>query len=505
MKAPATAAPATPQPAGREAAPAPQADHRPAAVAQRQLQTALDASPRQVAQRQQAAATQPRPNRTGLPDQLKAGVENLSGYSLDDVKVHYNSAKPAQLQAHAYAQGTDIHVAPGQEKHLPHEAWHVVQQKQGRVRATRQLKGGLPLNDDFSLEQEADRMGNAALRNTNSLSPERGHPIQYRKAVQRVVKINNKVESVDLLWSGVQQLVQAELAPEEVSKAKIILNTWVSAPSESAIPLRTSENRNYNTYGDLAKGLIGEVQTAEMKIAEESEAKKILDSKDITVLVNKAMKKIKATYSNIPNTVGRYSFHYSEMHKLTISLARAVNQWNESQSLAKTIALILDVSLAVRDEASRILQRKGQRTDILSPKQNDARQTHWNPNEGADWTAYARRNRLPLSAGPSATTGQAMRVLRGAIVTSEEMEAVAMAAHAFWIHKSFRHKSGIHTRHEVRSVLNFHLALLIPDAPPLPPPGYVSTQPNAKWEKVDGKWIPTAPPPPVKKTGGGLN
>jgi len=41
---------------------------------------------------------------------------------MDDVQVHYNSGKPAQLNALAYAQGTDIHVAPRQEKHLPHEA-----------------------------------------------------------------------------------------------------------------------------------------------------------------------------------------------------------------------------------------------------------------------------------------------------------------------------------------------------------------------------------------------
>lgn len=76
------------------------------------------------------------PNNTGLPDQLKSGVESLSGHSLDDVKVHYNSSQPAQLNALAYAQGTDIHVAPGQEQHLPHEAWHVAQQKQGRVQPT---------------------------------------------------------------------------------------------------------------------------------------------------------------------------------------------------------------------------------------------------------------------------------------------------------------------------------------------------------------------------------
>lgn len=70
---------------------------------------------------------------SGLPDSLSSGIESLSGYSMDHVKVHYNSDKPAQLNAHAYAQGADVHVASGQERHLPHEAWHVVQQKQGRI------------------------------------------------------------------------------------------------------------------------------------------------------------------------------------------------------------------------------------------------------------------------------------------------------------------------------------------------------------------------------------
>jgi hypothetical protein len=104
------------------------------------------------------------PNNTGLPDVLKDGVENLSGLAMDDVRVHYNSPKPVQLRALAYTQGTDIHVAPGQERHLPHEAWHVVQQKQGRVRPTIQMKSSVPINDDKRLEQEADAMGEKAAR-----------------------------------------------------------------------------------------------------------------------------------------------------------------------------------------------------------------------------------------------------------------------------------------------------------------------------------------------------
>ncbi|PHR46571.1 MAG: hypothetical protein COA32_10530 [Fluviicola sp.] len=106
-------------------------------------------------------------NKTGMPDQLKSGIENLSGIDMSDVKVHYNSSQPAQLQAHAFAQGNQIHIASGQERHLPHEAWHVVQQKQGRVQPNRQLKGKVKINDDEGLEREADVMGAKALQSSS--------------------------------------------------------------------------------------------------------------------------------------------------------------------------------------------------------------------------------------------------------------------------------------------------------------------------------------------------
>jgi hypothetical protein len=111
-------------------------------------------------------AAQLKENKTGLPDNLKSGIENLSGMSMDHVKVHYNSSKPAQLSALAYAQGSDIHVAPGQEKHVPHEAWHVVQQAQGRVKPTKQMKTSTVINDDPHLENEASVMGARAIQQT---------------------------------------------------------------------------------------------------------------------------------------------------------------------------------------------------------------------------------------------------------------------------------------------------------------------------------------------------
>ncbi|MBL0911774.1 MAG: DUF4157 domain-containing protein [Bacteroidia bacterium] len=148
-------------------------DNRPEATAQRKMQAMMDNSPQvqqlkafqRIADKQQGQFSHLKPaqkNNTGLPDDLKTGIENLSGFSMDDVQVHYNSDKPTQLQAYAYAQGTDIHIAPGQERHLPHEAWHVVQQKQGRVKPTMQMKGKIPVNDDSGLEKEADVMGSKA-------------------------------------------------------------------------------------------------------------------------------------------------------------------------------------------------------------------------------------------------------------------------------------------------------------------------------------------------------
>ena len=110
------------------------------------------------------AAALPRPNNTGLPDKLKGGIESLSGFDMSDVRVHFNSPRPASLRALAYTQGTHIHVAPGQERHLPHEAWHVVQQAHGRVGRTTWLGNGVPANNDCRLEQEAERMGKQAAR-----------------------------------------------------------------------------------------------------------------------------------------------------------------------------------------------------------------------------------------------------------------------------------------------------------------------------------------------------
>ena len=99
---------------------------------------------------------------TGMPNNLRSGLEKLSGVDLSELKVHKNSDKPKQIGALAYTKGSDIHIAPGQEKHLPHEGWHAVQQMQGKVQPTIQMKSDLLVSHDNELEKEADIMGSKA-------------------------------------------------------------------------------------------------------------------------------------------------------------------------------------------------------------------------------------------------------------------------------------------------------------------------------------------------------
>jgi len=82
---------------------------------------------------------------------------------MDDVNVHYHSNQPQRIQAHAFALGSEIHLASGQAEHLPHEAWHVVQQKQGQVQPTGKSQG-YAINADSALETEASQMGEQAAR-----------------------------------------------------------------------------------------------------------------------------------------------------------------------------------------------------------------------------------------------------------------------------------------------------------------------------------------------------
>ena len=191
-----------------------------------QLQAKLNAKAGNSIQQKAGGPASPQTvNKTGLPDNLKSGIENLSGYSMDDVKVHYNSDKPAQLNAHAYAQGTDIHMAPGQERHLPHEAWHVVQQKQGKVKPTMQMNGKVNVNNNAGLEKEADVMGSKAFQTVQrhssvqlKKSSRSGSPVIQPMMLYRYMNL-----SENDAWTANSNIIDKDISEIAATKEQLTL------------------------------------------------------------------------------------------------------------------------------------------------------------------------------------------------------------------------------------------------------------------------------------------
>jgi hypothetical protein len=244
-----------------------------------------------------------------MPHPLKAGLEALSGIDFSGVRVHYGSAKPAQLNALAYTKGQDIYVSPGQEKHLPHEGWHVVQQIQGRVKPTLQTKSAW-INDDTELEREADTMGMKALQvtqpalATTSLDHQRPASLdrnaETRKSnsgAQLVQRKEDVLEGINArsekLWKRYQQVQRKlnKLSPDSEKYARLLherdeidkelsllaqftrptANLWT--PDESKYQSDYNRAKNYvDPYISIAHSTIADMILAYLKAKDKVES-----------------------------------------------------------------------------------------------------------------------------------------------------------------------------------------------------------------------------------------
>ncbi|WP_242656513.1 eCIS core domain-containing protein [Ruminiclostridium hungatei] len=194
---------------------------------------------------------------TGLPDKLQTGLENLSGVSLSDVQVHYNSDKPQQEGALAYTQGSEIYIGPGQENYLPHEGWHVVQQKQGRVSAAFQLKSGLDVNADEHLEKEADIMGKKAESNAEDSILH----IEQTNGVKAPGTKGTVIQRVTTQEEGMKIAAQNTKKQETAEKAEIIPAAYGETSENVKKIQQVLISMNYWTgrSGDKASGYFGDV------------------------------------------------------------------------------------------------------------------------------------------------------------------------------------------------------------------------------------------------------
>lgn len=144
-----------------------------------------------------AAADQPRSLGNGnLSGYLQSKMEKTFDTDFSAVKINPNSKKATQLNAKAFAQGNQVHFAPGQyrpysqsgQQVLKHELGHVVQQKKQKLSPTRFIQG-MPVNDHPKLESEADRMANTTkMLKTESL--EGGTSNLTSQPIQRLIMVD---------------------------------------------------------------------------------------------------------------------------------------------------------------------------------------------------------------------------------------------------------------------------------------------------------------------------
>lgn len=175
-----------------------------------------------------------RPNHTGIPDGLKARLERLTGMSLDDVHVHYNSKKPAELGALAYTYGTNVYIGPRQEQHLNHELGHVLQQKLGMVRPTSQT-GGIAINESPWLESQAN------------------HPVTYHASADSVCSTSVPViqcEKNKLILGSLQNTAQYRNSHRNKANRTLHVSPWNMHANDYWMKTGIGRRADGSTLGD---------------------------------------------------------------------------------------------------------------------------------------------------------------------------------------------------------------------------------------------------------------
>ena len=344
------------------------------------------------------------PGRSGLPQDLKAGIEHLSGMSMDDVRVHYDSPRPAQMKALAYAQGRDIHLASGQERHLPHEAWHVVQQRAARVRGP--SGPGLAVVQDRELEAEADRMGQRAA----SL----GGAVQAKASAS--ADAIPTTHATSFLHVGVTGVIQ----PKGDVVEDIVLEGYKKDEKELKANL-TNCIQKFRSAVD--KAMKSDDQQTKDQITEEM------------------------------SVDGRDAFFYRRLWwKNRRGLLGDLERWEASWSVARTGGLLADLGLALRnvDEFA-----KGKQFDEIMNKeylQRGSNQVRGRSDETTTpWSEDLAQSSIKGNAGPSSTTTQLLHVVTGiGGFTTDEVESMMVALVKFWKQGTKRaFGGGFHTAVEV--------------------------------------------------------
>ena len=184
-----------------------------------------------------------------LPDGVRGKMEGALGMDFSRVRVHEGPQARA-MGALAYTQGTDIHFAPGQyqphsqrgQELIGHELTHVVQQAEGRVQATRQMKG-VGLNDNPALEREADDRGREAARAAT--------PIYHKQAQSGAAQAVGRVAHGQEAMSSTDAKLK-NVAPSRSSQSasQVIQGRWSPVRGLNDFDPRKNKEREDETPGE---------------------------------------------------------------------------------------------------------------------------------------------------------------------------------------------------------------------------------------------------------------
>ena len=462
-----------------------------------------------------------------LPEHLRRSGERLLQYDLSAVRIHF-SAFAERFGALAFTHGTDIYLAPvwatlspgSQLFLLGHELRHVVQQWEQRLPASGART--VRVLSDPQLEKEADAAGRrlAAAIQTGVEPSSRKRPfplcrdtnwdfaqcyvaikLMGMSAPRELTEANS---AYDEIYEGTQKGGDASLGnPMILKKTQIlqVLKQWIGTYNNRAARFVLSQpavNRTYESWSELARALIGEVDSAPNLLKEDDLAKKTVQSgyinDHLASLILKVAAKVQMEADSTAKKSVQSKWHkgkYYPWYYFRSGGFAGVMASPKTYPFAAKVAVLHDLSDFFNDTnpvgATDVPLDKQSATAIVGQDPFTAKYAYNKVPLGATTTfrradgtlledspiiRAARENKMPLSYGPSYTTGRLMQLTQFSGGSADEFQAMAWGIFAFWNQFYYTSQSGIHRFHCVMDMANNYGVPYTPFQYPSDPPDY---------------------------------
>lgn len=279
-----------------------------------------------------------------------------------------------------------------------------------------------------------------------------------------------------------------------------VLQDWVASSDYFLIRLlsgQARESKTYTSYLGIAKAVVGEAKSRPNLLKERDLA---LDAKSNGSIDRDLCGLIKKIHQKVANPVGWRSpcpslaWHrgaYWPIGYKTYNFETLLANPAADGNVTLKVAVLHDIMDVLKDHgplAATVVPGGRDMCSILVPNHvgghtyYNVQQNNLGPTlgfrRGDDGTlledsgviSSARKKKMPLSCGPSYTTGRLMQMSSWAGGTVDEITAMAWGIFAFWNQDYFTSFSGVHRFHEVMDMAkNYGVAykpFAYPDASP---------------------------------------